>query len=309
MRGVRRRSWAVFLCAFAITEGCDDASVTLLRVLTPAAVAFPRQVEIYNGLEFARPDGKPLYFDFFRPFPHREPAPLIINIHGGGWYKGTRDQLVEFSYDFAANGYATAQIDYRLTGNGVYFPAPAADVLEAIRFFKSHADRYGIDPDRIALFGASAGGHLAMLTGMTNDTSRFDASRPSGETSGVKAIISLFAPTDLTIDPLPDYPELYSAMASLFGVPLGAAGDLRAAASPIRNVRANGPPILIIQGDADTLVPKEQSFEMVNALRLAGQPCVFLEIQGMDHMIGGLWYSEYGQRIRKSAFDFLVANL
>lgn len=266
----------------------------------------PRQVEIHNGLEYARRGDKPLYFDLFQPYPRTEPTPLIISIHGGGWRDGTRGQLVEFSYDFAANGYATAQIDYRLADGDVAFPAPVADVLEAIRYFQAHAQQFGIDPNRIGLYGASAGGHLAMLAGMSGDTSRFDSTRPQGESPGVKAVISFFGPTDLTTDPAVD---LRSLVEGFLGRPLEDAGDLRAAASPIGYVRSDGPALLVLQGDADSIVPVDQARRLVAALQSVGQNYVYLEIPGMEHLVGAIWQGSYAQENRPRIFEFLAGNL
>jgi acetyl esterase/lipase len=300
-------AWGYTIVIFA--AGCDDASLTLLRVLGPAAENYPRQVEITNGVEYARPDGKSLRFDLFRPFPRVAPVPLVLNIHGGGWRDGTRDQLVEYSYDFAANGFATAQIDYRLSGDGGVFPAPVADILHAIRYFRANATALEIDPDRIALFGASAGGHLAMLAGLSKDASIYDPTRPAGESSDVKAVISLFGPTDLTVYPPPEQADIRALLESFLGRPLDQAAELRIAASPIHYVRADGPPLLIIHGAADTTVSIDQARRLVDALRLASQPYVYLEIPDMDHLFGGVWQSPFGQRNRNAMLEFLAVNL
>ena len=296
--------------AFALAgAGCDDGSLTLLRVLGPAIANWPRQVEIHSGLEYARRDDRALNFDLFQPFPRNGPTPLIINVHGGGWREGTRDQLVEFSYDFAANGYATAQIDYRVAQDGVVFPAPVADVLEAVRYFQAHAEEFQIDANRIALFGASAGGHLALLASLSNDTSVFDSSRPVGETSGVKAAISIFGPTDLTVEFDSGSPDIRILVENFLGRPLDEATDLRIAASPITYVRSDAPPVLIIHGDIDSIVPVDQARRLIEAMQSLGQPFRYIEVPGMDHYFGAIWQTGFGQQHRNAAFDFLAANL
>jgi acetyl esterase/lipase len=282
--------------------------------LVPLRLAGPRQrnagrvVAIREGQTYAVRGGQPLQYDLYRP-ADAGAAPLVVLVHGGSWRSGDRFHLLEWCYDLAANGWAAATIDYRLTRQGVAYPAPVADVLAAIRHFREHAAVMGIDPGRIALFGQSAGAHLALLAGLAGDASRFDADHPPGEAAGVACVVDLFGPTDLTVDPAGVEPDLVRRVEGFLGSSIGEAGALLAEASPARHVRAGGPAVLIIHGDADRTVPVDQARRLAEALRAAGQPHRYVEVPGMDHLPGAIWQGPFAQEYRDEVLEFLRAFL
>ena len=291
----------------ALASGCwDDLSVPL-RLLAPAATD-KGQVQVQFDQFYAERGGQKLYFDLYRPASASGPTPLVIMVHGGFWRYGTRTDLTEFSYDLAANGYTAAAIDYRLADGSTAFPSPVSDVLAAVRYFHDNAEQVGIDPQRMALFGRSAGAHLALLAGMTNDASIFDGERAAGELPGIKAIVDVSGPADLTADPATAVDWQIATVETFLGKKLTEAGPLLATASPATYARASGPPILIIHGDADTIVPVDQARRLVAALDAAGQQNSYLEIPGMDHIISSLWISGFAQQYRQAILDFLGSN-
>ncbi len=189
------------------------------------------------------------------------------------------------------------------------FPEPVADVLAAIRYFREHADELGVDPDRFALLGKSAGGHLALLAGMAEDGSVFDPEHPQGESAGIKAIVNLFGPTDLTVDPSSVACWQVTVAENLLGVPAEADPALNRAASPVAYARADGPAILTIHGQADCIVPVSQGRSLAAALDAAGQPNTYVEVPAMDHFFGGIWSGASAQEYRATILDFLAAAL
>ena len=296
----------LLLLALATGGGCD---VVLLRLLPPMITNAPQQVVITRAVPYAEHDGKSLLFDLYRPANVSEPTPLVIVIFGGSWRSGDREQLMEFAYDLAANGYAAAAIDYRLADGDTVFPAPVADILTAVEFFREHADAMGVDPNRFGTFGASAGAHLAMLAGFADGVGSFDPQLPAGQPSGISVVINLFGPTDLTVDPTPQQQSQVSIVENFLGKPLAQAAQLRLMASPINHVRFDGPAVFTVHGDADETVPVSQARSLAAAMTAAGQTHEYLEVPGMAHVIGAVWISPEAQSYRTALFDFLAEHL
>lgn len=289
--------------------GCGTDPVPDLRLLYPSMVNGGAQVTIAEAQLYAERGGQKLYYDMYRPAISDQPVPLVILVHGGGWSGGSRSELIEFGFDLAANGYAAAAIDYRLARDGVVFPAPVTDILAAVRFFRDSAETMQIDPQRIAVMGESAGGHLALLAGMSADTSVFDTERPIGEAPGIKAIINIAGPTDLTagLSSMPDW--VVDSIENFLGVPIEHSGEIARAASPVTYARADAPPLLNIHGNADSTVPVMQAQLLTAVLNLVGARYVYVEVPGMEHLAGLIWYSDYTQRYRTSLLQFLRDNL
>ena len=181
----------------------------------------------------------------------------MLYLHGGGWSVGTRRRFgrATIAWDptamrrVANSGLAIASIDYRLVGEAV-FPAPLNDCLAALAWLRSRGAELGIDPSRIAVWGESAGGHLAYLVGLT--------------ASGLRGVAGWYAPTDLT-GAAPGSPE---------NTLTGGDAELAQAASPIHHVHAGAPPFQIHHGTADTMVPIDHSERFVATLRAVGAPDV-----------------------------------
>jgi acetyl esterase/lipase len=204
-------------------------------------------------------------------------------LHGGGWAVGSRRRFSRAfatwsptPFDLLAQaGFVVASVDYRLSGEA-QFPAQLDDVKAAIAWLRERSAEMGLDASRIVTWGESAGGHLAMLAGLTD--------------GGVCGIVDWYGPMNLLSlgaqhgpdsDKRPD--DAGSWESSLVGAPLQERPDRTRAASPISYVHAGAPPIQIHHGTADTLVPFPQSVEFVAALRAAGGDAEFVEVPGADH--------------------------
>lgn len=293
-----------------VAGGCGGVDVNELRLLGPALVNAPHQIGIDAGVIYDEHDGKPLRADVYRPRDTAERLPLVLLVHGGSWRSGRRTDMEEYAYDIACAGHVAATIDYRLVNKTIVFPAPVADVLAALRFFRQHADDFGIDPARVCLLGLSAGGNLALLPGLAKDVSVFDPSLPAGQSAGIACIVNLFGPTDFTIDPATATDEQINLVEGYLG---GSLSDIpfntRVAASPISYARADGPPVLIVHGTADPLVPVAQARTLHAVLDAAGEENIYVEIPGMGHIEAGFWYSPWAQLYRPIVFDFLASHL
>ena len=215
--------------------------------------------------------------DLYLPSTGAAPAPLVIIIHGGGWTVGDkRGELPSAAIPgFLQLGYAVASINYRLAGEAV-FPAPLLDVKAAIRYLRAHAGERHLAADRFAVVGESAGAHLAALVATTADRPEFDdpALGNAGVSSAVQAVVDFYGPTDLvdsdaqrTLNPAcPSDPD--PNIAALLGSSPSAAPELAAAASPVTYLHAGQdlPPFFITHGDADCVVPYQQSVELHDAI-------------------------------------------
>jgi acetyl esterase/lipase len=221
-------------------------------------------------------------FDLYLPAEGNGPFPLVVWIHGGGWERGDR-RLRDASPAEAllTRGFAVASISYRLSSEAV-FPAQIHDVKAAVRHLRAQAPALGLDGSRIALWGESAGGHLAALAGTSADVATFDdpALGNNGVSSRVQAVIDFYGPTSFpTFDRDAQTARCQRRIAGpestasrLIGAPVGANTSAALKASPIAYVSPNAPPFLIQHGKADCMVPWQQSEALANALRATISP-------------------------------------
>lgn len=214
-------------------------------------------------------DGVDLGMDFYYP-DSGGPWPVLLFVHGGGWTEGDKSSLL---IKFTESGYLVASLNYRMYPNH-RFPAMIEDVKCAIRFLRAHARQYNLDPDRIALIGHSAGGHLVALAGLADRSAGWDVGQYSFRSSRVQAVVVLSAPSDLTRT----FPALVDELLQgVFG-----AGQL-ISGSPVTYASPDDPPVLIIHGDADPAVPVEQAYLLQAALISAGVPVELLIVQNGGH--------------------------
>jgi len=206
--------------------------------------------------------------DVYVPDIPTSPRPLMVWIHGGGWYSG--DKSVPPGLGLLPRGYVVASINYRLSGEAV-FPAQIFDCKAAIRYLRAHAREYGIDPTRIGAWGDSAGGQLAALLGTTNGRKEYEGSEGVlGPSSSVQAVCDWYGPTDF-LQAMDRNGAGAGAVRLLFGGVVSAHTQAAALASPAEQVgRAPPAPFLIMHGDEDPLVPLHQSQVLFQKLQLAG---------------------------------------
>ena len=217
--------------------------------------------------------------DLYLPNDTPGPYPCIVAIHGGGFIFGDkREDQLNAPVEAVRQGYAVAAVNYRMAGEAL-FPAPIQDVKAAIRYLRAHAAEFDIDPVRLATWGNSAGGYLAVMAGVTDGVAEFDdpALGNAEQPSHVQAIIDWFGPVDFRSQdaqlrasgkgrPVHDAPD--SPESSLLGVPLPEADEaLLRRTNPLTYLGPGLPPFLIQHGADDDLVPVEQSLLLAQALR------------------------------------------
>jgi acetyl esterase/lipase len=229
--------------------------------------------------------------DLFIPPGATNARPLIVWIHGGAWQAGSKEQCPALRY--LDRGYAVASLNYRLSQHAI-FPAQIEDCKAAVRWLRTHAKEYRLDPDRFAAWGSSAGGHLVALLGTSDGVKEFEVGENLKQSSRVQAVVDFFGPTDFTQMSkfsLPNAPFDHDAADSPESRLIGGAiqeNKARAArASPLTFVSQDDPPFLIMHGNKDNLVPYQQSELLRDALHKAGVPVTLKIIEGAGHGFGG----------------------
>jgi len=237
----------------------------------------------YGNVPYAHVSGKDIVLDLYQPAKSTRPLPCIVWIHGGGWSAGSKDPCPAAL--FALDGYVVVSIDYRLTQEAP-FPAQIHDCKGAIRFLRAHAGEMKIDPDRIGVWGASAGGHLVALLGTSGGDKDLegDVGGNAGQSSRVQAVCDWYGPTDFTqFAKFPRAADSNKMLTQLFGGPLSKHTDLARQASPVTYADKNAAPFLIMHGDKDILVPLHQSELLRDALKGAGADVEMEVIKDAGH--------------------------
>jgi acetyl esterase/lipase len=245
--------------------------------------------DIRANITYATANSTPLKLDLYLPKNRSIPAPTLVFFHGGGWVAGQKEQSLLELIPYLRLGWAVVNVEYRLANNS---PAPAAveDCRCALRWVQSHAKMFNFDTSGIVLTGGSAGGHLALITGMLPPNSIFDRQCPTNDSirwnSGfepwvqVAAIVNWFGITDVA--ELLDGPNAKHYAIEWFGS-MSNREALAKALSPISYVRPGLPPIITIHGDNDAIVPYSQALRLHAALNKAGVPNELVTIRGGGH--------------------------
>ncbi len=260
----------------------------ILILLSLAVAAIPvlaesDAVEVVHAVEFGSAGGRPLHAEIARPRVRpSEPMPAVLWIHGGGWKSG--DEKGNPAAFLAAHGYFTASIEYRLSGEAIW-PAQIEDCKQAVRWLRANAAAYGVDPDRIGVWGHSAGGHLVACLGTMGPEAGFEGEGYPGVSSKVQAVADFSGPADFLVSGRKAYDW---ALKPLFGGPAGETDEALRKASPLYYVQPGDPPFLIVHGDADTTVPYAESVALSAALEKAQVPVQFLPVKGGSHSMNAI---------------------
>jgi acetyl esterase/lipase len=205
------------------------------------------------------------------------PFPGVMFIHGGAWLAGSRSAYTDAAKRLARSGYVTATIDYRLVPDIVY-PENVQDCFCALAFLRAHATDYHLDPNRIAVWGYSAGGHLAALVGVSASYGPHAPDCKAGKTGPPAAVVAGAGVYDLRDEDT----ELYRRY---FGVGPNEGQEKYAGASPIVHVAPNMPPFLFINGTDDWFVREEQAHRMKDVLVARGNDARVHEVSGGGHLL------------------------
>src|SRR5580700_2064747 len=237
------------------------------------------EYQIFPNITYSVNNNYESKLDIYKRRDATVPQPALIWIHGGGWTGGSKESAVMSLMPWFEMGWNVVNVEYRLARISLA-PAAVEDCLCALRFVAAQAKTYGIDTSRLVVSGDSAGGHLALTTGMIPESAGLDRQCPGVPLPKVAAIIDWYGITD--VNDLLDGPNMKSYAVTW----LGSQSDREQIAkrvSPLAYVRAGLPPVLMIQGDADPTVPYSHSVRLHKALDDVGVPNELVTIPGGKH--------------------------
>jgi acetyl esterase/lipase len=276
----------------------------LLLASTYAYAEFPTdnwqqssdKVDVIQPVVYGTGGGRDLSLALYLPKKRGGPFPAVVFVHGGGWQGGSAIHFSRQSMILAEAGYACVCIEYRLSGEAP-FPAQIEDVKCAIRFLRAHAHKYKIDKNRIAVAGGSAGGHLALLAASSGGVAALEGSGGWQEQSSNVQAGAGFNPAVKIAH------KSNSSVLKLIGVDYDKNPDAYRAAEPETYIDPGDPPVLLLHGTADKIVPYSEAVYYTSKLRSIG---IIAELY-TDFDVGHAWFnsSPYLERTTQALLRFI----
>ncbi len=237
------------------------------------------------------------------------PVPVMVFIHGGGWRAGTKNRIPPFLSRAVREGWlSVVSVEYRFTDVAIH-PAQVNDCARAIQYTRSKAKEWNIDPDRIGVCGGSAGAHLSLWLALHDDMAKPESDDPvERESSRVSCAISFAGPTDWSL--LKELPHAHPAYRQLVGHEPGTPAEemdqtKMTDVSPISFASKDDPPVLLVHGDADVIVPVRHSRDLDKRLDQLGAPSDLFEVPGGNHSVAGAG----GEAVEKQSTAFVRRHL
>ncbi|MFI5161843.1 MAG: alpha/beta hydrolase fold domain-containing protein [Sphingobacteriales bacterium] len=293
------------LSCFLLTCSFKTKAQTPDRILE----IFPQFTGIYDNVPYANDTLKKHLLDIYLPPTGKSSYPVVIWVHGGAWM--SNDKYADMSYmkqtlkGFIDSGYAVASIDYRWSTTAI-FPAQIQDCNQAVEFLYQNAAKYHLDRDKFALIGFSAGGHLASLMGLSNNSNikdfYADGKKPHFK---IKLVLDFYGPSDLLKLKGNDSNDPKNPITLLLGGRAVDKPELATKASPITYADKNDPPFLIVQGEKDESVNPDQSATLAARLSQLDVKNEFFIVPGAPHY--GVMFDT--ENIRERIFFFLKEYL
>lgn len=261
-----------------------EPGIDWTELVIPVRLQHPR-VERIRDVVYQRARGLDLKLDVYRPRTGGPNRPVLLEVHGGGWVVGSKnDQGLPMMLRLAARGWVCVSADYRLSPHAT-FPEHLIDLKRALAWVREHAAEHGGDPDFVVVAGQSAGGHLASLVALTANDPRYQPGFESADTA-VAGCVSYYGVYDFTDRHLlwPN-PELQTLLErKVMKASLAEAREAYEEASPMSRVHEHAPPFLVIHGDRDSLVPVAEARRFAADLRARSHAAVcYAEIPGAQH--------------------------
>jgi acetyl esterase/lipase len=285
-----------FAIGFAQTTSTVSPQVSDSSKIKPVVVppGFTSQLNVV----YAKVNDWEGKMDLYLPASSGKPTPVIINIHGGGWNHGTKEEQGGFTPYFKA-GFAVANIEYRLTSQATA-PAAIEDTRCALIYLIKNANALHLDPNKIVIMGGSAGGHLALMGGLLQNNHIFDTNCMGVENINVAAIIDKYGIADVNDWAYGPYIKSKSAT-NWLGAKKEDQNFIKSV-SPISWVKSTSPPVFIVHGDADPTVPYQESVALHQALLAAGVKTEFITIPGGLH---GKFDKDQNAMLNTAIFKFI----
>jgi acetyl esterase/lipase len=273
----------------------------------PLISAYPAGTVLHGNVPYNNDTLKEHLLDIYVPANSKGTLPLVIIIHGGGWL--SNDKYADMGYmkntmaELLNRGFAIASVNYHYSTQKV-FPAQIQDCNRAVSFLFDNAKKYGLDINRFAVMGFSAGGHLASMLGLSKNNNVPDFFMPGTSKSfSIKAVVDFYGPEELLL--FPGNEDEKAPESLLIGAAPIARPDLAKAASPVTYVDKNDPPFLIIHGEKDEMVSPKQSRLLHSWLDIAGVPNKLVVVKGAPHF--GVMFD--ASEVRDQVISFLIKYL
>lgn len=234
---------------------------------------------ITPNITYLKANNVELKLDVYAPHNIEEPVPTLIYFHGGGWTGHLKEDAVLFLLPYLEMGWAVVNVEYRLA-NISRAPAAVEDCLCALRWVIQNAQQYGFDANKLVVSGHSAGGHLALTTGMLPASAGLDRQCPGNEELNVAAIVNWYGITD--VGDLLEGENQQTYAIEWFGSTTDRM-EIAERVSPLNYVRSDLPPIITIHGDPDPKVPYSHALQLHQALERAEVPNELITIPGGGH--------------------------
>ncbi|MDZ3832714.1 MAG: alpha/beta hydrolase [Sphingopyxis sp.] len=269
---------------------------------SPAMGQDPAPETIVRNIVYRMVDDTALNLDIY---VHRDaakaPTPVLVHFHGGGWARGQRPENWTGFRPYLAAGMSLVTVQYRLAGQA-RAPAAVTDARCALQWVAANAARFGFDPERIIVTGTSAGGHLALMAGLLPATNMVD-SDACRDVPKAAAILDFYGPSDLAAASAGSAAR-HGTVANWIGEGPDAAA-LERAMSPVTWLAADSPPIFIVHGDADPVVPVAQSIDLKHRLDALEVPSELFVVAGGGH---GKFDPESNRAVVGRAISFLCGR-
>jgi acetyl esterase/lipase len=279
------------------------AATTVVAISSPVRSSEDPKLATVQEIVYTKAGAAELKLDLMSPTAGGGPFPVILVIHGGAWRAGNKADVRGIMPDFVRHGYVAVSPQYRFCPKET-FPAQVHDVKAAVRWIKANAKKYRIDPDRVGAIGFSAGGHLALMLGLTAPSDGLEGeSLSTAANSRVKAVVNYFGPTDLAASDIPDLSK--PLVKDFLGGTAEAKPDAARRASPLTYVSKDDAPVLTFQGTKDPLVPYTQAIKLAQAMSAAGVPGRVELMVGESHGWGGAEL----ERTKSETFEFFERYL
>lgn len=291
-----------FVLACYCTSGFAQATAAVTQIVIDSSkfktVAVPAGFTSQLNVVYAKVNDWDGRMDLYLPPTNGAPTPVIINIHGGGWNHGAKEEQGGFAPYFKA-GFAVANIEYRLTSQATA-PAAIEDTRCALIYLIKNAKALHLDPNKIIIMGGSAGGHLALMGGLLQNNHIFDTNCTGVENINVAAIIDKYGIADVNDWAYGPYIKSKSAT-NWLGSKKEDQNFIKSV-SPISWVIKTSPPVFIVHGDADPTVPYQESVALHAALVTAGVKTEFITILGGLH---GKFDKDQNAMLNTAIFKFI----
>ena len=249
------------------------------------------KIDVQTDIEYAKAGEVSLQLDIYQPKAAASgPRPCIVWIHGGGWQNGNKSSGIGRLAEFVASGdFVGVSVGYRLTDVAPW-PAQIHDCKAAIRHIRANAEKLGIDPDKLGVWGSSAGGHLVSHLGTSGGVKEVEGDLgTTGVSSRVACVVDFCGPSDFVIfgQDAPRMNQPGSPVYKLLGGPAKEKAEAAEQASPVTFVSKDDAPFLIVHGTDDRTVSLRQAERLHAAQKEAGVDSTFVKIEGGGHGIGG----------------------